>query len=80
MNKDKIKQIYDFVEQNHIRSFCCVSFDYPTSTRLIDFQDNKPLSPCLCIELDANIQSCVHDRHILLKYFTDLDIRYVQKS
>ena len=70
-----MKQIYDFVQEKGLRSFHCVSIDYPRKTKLVDFQDRKQIEPNLCIILDFKNKQHFSERKILSEYFPEIEIR-----
>jgi hypothetical protein len=70
-----IKEIYDYVQLSSIQSFRCVALDYPSKTRLVDFQKGCTSEPILCILLDGKIKSSSNEQLDLRKRFPWTEVR-----
>jgi hypothetical protein len=68
--KSKLKEIYDFVDQEKLKSFYVVGYDYHPSVRLIDLLDkNQKLEPNFCIHLKSSIDTWIEDKKKLEERF-----------
>lgn len=71
MNTDKIKEIYDFVEKENIRSFYSVAFGILPSISLDKLRESN-IQPELHILLNSNIPSYNVDRKTMKLRFQDI--------
>jgi hypothetical protein len=68
--KIKLKEIYDFVEQNQIKCFYCAGYDYDPKTTLEDLIDmDFDESPNMIIHLNTHSQNYLQEMKVIKKRF-----------
>lgn len=68
--KEKIKEIYDFVEMKTIHCFYCCGYDYHPNVKLEDLIDpNKKLYPNICIHLNTSSPNYLGEKKIIQDRF-----------
>jgi hypothetical protein len=68
--KNKLKEIYDFVEQNQIQSFYCAGYDYHPKTTLMDLTNpNSNIQPNMILHLNTSSPNYLQEKTILQKRF-----------
>ena len=74
--KLRLKEIYEFVENQKISSFVCGGYDYDPKVRLVDLLDaSQDLQPNFLIHLNTKISSWNKDRQILRERFPNYFIQ-----
>jgi hypothetical protein len=69
---EKLKEIYDFVDQNQIKCFYCAGYDYNPTTTLLEMIDpDFDQQPNMIIHLNTNSLNYLQEMKLIKKRFPD---------
>jgi hypothetical protein len=67
---EKLKEIYDFVDQNQIKCFYCAGYDYKPTITLIEMIDpDFDQQPNMIIHLNTNSLNYLQEMKLIKKRF-----------
>lgn len=75
MDKQLIKEIYDFANQQNLKSFHAVGYGLSPCVSLVEIQDKRQeIKPKHLIILNTKEKSFEKDRNIIYKRFREIEI------